>query len=161
VSKNPIRRRLKLAGVLRSPSEAAKLRVKQLRSPIYWRGENNPSWKGGQIFKNGYKMIKMPEHPRANKSGYVYEHLLVWENAHGKSLPQGYVIHHIDGNRNNNVPENLIAYPRLKHTRLIPYLLKRIKMLEEENKNLQKALSEKQLIFYMERNELGELTRNY
>lgn len=42
-------------------------------------------------------------------------HRLVWERAHGMSVPAGYDVHHIDGDRSNNNPENLKLMPRGVH----------------------------------------------
>lgn len=49
-------------------------------------------------------------------------HVIVAEAALGKSLPQGAVIHHVDGNNQNNSPSNLVicqdqAYHMLLHAR--------------------------------------------
>ena len=47
-------------------------------------GENHHNWKGGVISKgDGYIGIWKPEHPRADKAGYVYEHTLVYEKEKG------------------------------------------------------------------------------
>jgi hypothetical protein len=46
-----------------------------------------------------------------------YEHILVWEAAHGP-LPRGWVIHHKDGDPLNNALENLQAMPKGAHTRM-------------------------------------------
>ena len=45
------------------------------------------------------------------------EHRLVWEKAHGP-IPDGYEIHHIDGNGHNNSIENLQLLTRSEHTSL-------------------------------------------
>ena len=37
---------------------------------------------------------------------YVQEHQLVWERANGK-VPEGYLVHHINGNKRDNRLENL------------------------------------------------------
>jgi hypothetical protein len=64
----------------------------------------------------GYRLVYMPEHPRADRSGYVFEHIVVWERYHNKQLPDGWVIHHIDMVKTNNVPENLMALTVSEHT---------------------------------------------
>jgi hypothetical protein len=40
-------------------------------------GTNNPNWKGGRKKCHGYWLVKKPDHPQANKRGYVMEHRLV------------------------------------------------------------------------------------
>ena len=58
-------------------------------------GELNPSWKGGRHnLKTGYVLVQNAKHPRANKDGYVLEHILIAEKALGKFLPEKTVVHH-------------------------------------------------------------------
>jgi len=45
------------------------------------------------------------------------EHIVIWEKANGQ-LPDGYVIHHIDGNGHNNELSNLVAMSRGDHAAL-------------------------------------------
>ena len=96
---------------------------------------NHPRWKGGRKKHGaGYIQIRMPKHPRANPSNYVLEHIVVWENAHGKPLPVGMVIHHLNGIKDDNREEHLIAMYRKGHsplTILKPYI-KRIRELEKK-----------------------------
>ena len=89
----------------------------------------------------------MRSHPRANKQGYVREHILIWEEVHNKSLPDGWVVHHLNGIKSDNRPSNLIALPSKKHRYWIPKLQKRIRELEVENKQLGKALKNNQTVF--------------
>ena len=116
-------------------------------------GEKHPSWKGGKVSTGyGYFQIKKRGHCRANKQGYVLEHILVWEQTHNRPLPKGWSVHHINGIKSDNRPANLKALPSKKHNTLIPVLKRRIRELEIENFQLRKAFENKQAIFYINEN---------
>jgi hypothetical protein len=57
-------------------------------------------------------------HHRANKGGYVQESIIVWEDQYGQKIPEGWVVHHKNGEKGDNRPENLEAMPDKKHRRL-------------------------------------------
>ena len=61
-------------------------------------------------FHKGYKVIYMPKHPHSRMNGYVYEHILVAESKLGRPLYENEVVHHIDGNKLNNSPDNLMVF---------------------------------------------------
>lgn len=71
-------------------------------------GSKNPNWKGGRIVDScGYVLLYRPGHHRAKSNGYVREHILVMEEHIGRRLYSSENVHHINGDRTNNRPENL------------------------------------------------------
>jgi len=112
-------------------------------------GERHPQWKGGRRKRTGgYILIKDPDNPRAEADGYVLEHIYVWQIQHQKVLPKGWSIHHLNGIKNDNRPENLLALPTKKHLLVIPEIKKKIRELELKVKLLEKALDSQQMIFW-------------
>lgn len=59
---------------------------------------------------NGYVEIYMPQHPYARSNGTILEHRLVAEEKLGRFLKRQETVHHIDENKTNNIPENLIVF---------------------------------------------------
>lgn len=76
----------------------------------YQRGMNNPAWAGGKHLQAGYYVVWIPDHPYADCKGYVYEHRLVMEQIIGRFLRPEEVVHHIDKNKTNNAPDNLMLF---------------------------------------------------
>ena len=58
------------------------------------KGDKNRMWKGGIIKRFGYNMVRNTEHPRAGGNGYVFEHILVWEEYHQKQVPLSIDLRH-------------------------------------------------------------------
>lgn len=116
-------------------------------------GARNYQWKNGRVVgTRGYICIRQKGHPRANSRGYVLEHILVWETTHNKALPKGWLIHHLNGIKADNRPENLVAMSKANHLHQAEPFKKRIRELEIKVKLLEKALDTNQMVFHFEEN---------
>jgi hypothetical protein len=73
--------------------------------------------------QEGYMRVFSPDHRYASKNGYVFEHRIVYEAANKCCLLRWAVIHHINGIKDDNRPENLEAYSNGKHVRLYSKLM--------------------------------------
>jgi len=83
---------------------------------------------------------------KENKEGYITihidgksyaEHRYIYEQVYGP-IPKGWLVHHLNGIKNDNWPENVCAMSRTKHgiDQLFPAFEKRIVGLEKEVEQL-------------------------
>jgi len=89
-------------------------------------GEKHGSWKGGKVFDAhwGYNHIYQRPEDRTCTRSYIRESVLIAQKILGKKLPVGAVVHHVDKNKINNVPSNLVicqdqSYHLILHAREI------------------------------------------
>jgi HNH endonuclease len=76
------------------------------------RGPDAPNWKGG-MHRDTDGRIRVWD-PDAKR--YFHRAVKVWMAAHpGEIVERGYVIHHLDGSKDNDVPENLVKMSLSAH----------------------------------------------
>lgn len=81
------------------------------RLPGKARPERNAFWRGGYtVDDQGYILVKMPEHPQSDSTGYVRQHRLVMERELGRPLLTTEVVDHKNGDTSDNRPENLRVF---------------------------------------------------
>lgn len=100
VSVQPIKRIMKENGIERRAA---------VPRPGKMSGPNNPAWKGGRrIRTDGYVIVWTPNGPQL-------EHRVVMEEELGRKLSPDEIVHHIDGDRSNNTPSNLVVMTQSEH----------------------------------------------
>lgn len=64
---------------------------------------------------NGYLVIRMPNHPKANSRGYVRLHVVLAEYYFDTEVFEGEVVHHKNEDKQDNRKKNLQIMPKKDH----------------------------------------------
>ena len=132
----------------RTDEEGIRLAHKQGKFLNKQTAELCSNWKGGRwVDPKGYVYIYKPNYHRTSRKKYIQEHILIWEQVHNRELPKGWLIHHLNGIKGDNRPENLLAMKSGQHLNQTEPYKKRIRELEAKLVLLEKALRDNQLIF--------------
>jgi hypothetical protein len=91
----------------KKPSNEHRRKIKENHAHANISGEKHYNWKGGIKNYDGRIFILKPDHPHANKSGYVRQSRLVMEEKLGRYLKPSEVVHHKNGKKDDDRPENL------------------------------------------------------
>lgn len=62
-----------------------------------------------RVSRDGYVRVKLPN------GQWVFEHRHIMATVVGRKLRRGEIVHHVDGNRSNNAPENLVLCKSVRH----------------------------------------------
>jgi HNH endonuclease len=93
-----IRARSSVEGVIK----AAGFKIRPMA--FYMQFGRNPNYKGGSITKEGYKRL-----------GHTMEHRIVMEKVLGRKLSSNEHVHHLNGVKTDNRPENLSLLTQKPH----------------------------------------------
>jgi hypothetical protein len=137
-------------GVMHSPESLAKMRKAKAGSP---RGSAAPGWKGGRHLARGYVMVSLSAlassemalaEPMTNGSSNraVPEHRLVMARMLGRPLLSSEHVHHINGRKADNRPENLTLSDSAAHKMEHHAILREMKSLRWQNEVLMRLLCE-------------------
>lgn len=82
------------------------------------RGDKNAHWNGGQTMSRGYVYIYNRNHPSSTLKGYVKRARLILEKKLGRYLLPSCIPHHINGDKGDDRPSNLIEISKSQHSTL-------------------------------------------
>lgn len=115
-------------------------------------GERNAAWKGGRHISRGYVMIALSTLDPAEQVQFesmatrssnrcIPEHRLVMARMIGRPLIPSEVVHHLNGVKSDNRPENLAIHDDADHKHEHWQVLKTLQALRRENDLLRSELS--------------------
>lgn len=93
-------------------------KIRRFKNGHSQRGSLNSNYKNGISNHGEYILIYKPDHPNAQKGGYIPEHRLIMSNYLGRPLEPNEEVHHKNGNEKDNRLENLELLTTAEHTTL-------------------------------------------
>lgn len=131
ISASTVWRRVKKAGVVRNPSDATRLAISQGRGAARLRGRGLlMSPEGEARFRQAAKLARLQKARgwRITSQGYVEYtigehagrrvHCVIMERRIGRRLLSDEIVHHIDGDKQNNDESNLALMTMSAHARI-------------------------------------------
>ncbi len=110
-NKPATREKMKRSATGRSLAESAKEKLRSLTGP------KNANWTGGKtITSQGYKTYTKSKANGSNRG--KLEHRVVAESKLGRTLSSGEIVHHIDSDKLNNNPNNLMVLSQSEHVEI-------------------------------------------
>ena len=83
-----------------------------------WNSRNRSSTTYRRYTTRGYIEVWKPNHPMAQKSGYLMEHRLLMAEHLGRMLTSKEVVHHLNGIKDDNRLANLELMGAVEHNKL-------------------------------------------
>lgn len=134
-------------------SEETRRRLSEAQTARGLKGPKNPRWTGGRFLTRGYVMVKLdalPPEERAmvapmatasTRGEYLAEHRLVAARMLGRPLTSDEHVHHMNGHKADNRPENLEIHSGADHKRSHVETERKLYRLRAENRALRDHLS--------------------